>query len=206
MEFASYLAGERWSDHPACTHSLVAAVARQVNDQISDDGRQALLSVVPDVIGLMTDDLRADVLIALRSAATALPVVNEERQLVMAVALLNCERLLAELEDRPRDQLTALGSAALESAPHAAAWARRHGGAHLSPRVFRRQSAPAIVRCAVEGIGQACIRDVDGLLRDLLVGVIEDCRSCLPADQCDSRATAEPLEPVRKSRSAPVSA
>ena len=30
MEFASLLAGERWSDHPACTHPLLAAVARHV--------------------------------------------------------------------------------------------------------------------------------------------------------------------------------
>ena len=29
MEFASYLAGERWSDHPACTHPLLAALARR---------------------------------------------------------------------------------------------------------------------------------------------------------------------------------
>ena len=26
MELASLLAGERWSDHPACTHPLLAAV------------------------------------------------------------------------------------------------------------------------------------------------------------------------------------
>ena len=32
MELASYLAGERWSDHPACTHPLLAALARDVND------------------------------------------------------------------------------------------------------------------------------------------------------------------------------
>ena len=30
MEFASFLAGERWSDHPACTHPLLAGVARDV--------------------------------------------------------------------------------------------------------------------------------------------------------------------------------
>ncbi len=35
MELASYLAGERWSDHPACTHPLLAAVARDVNDYTS---------------------------------------------------------------------------------------------------------------------------------------------------------------------------
>ena len=27
MELASYLAGERWSDHPSCTHPLLAALA-----------------------------------------------------------------------------------------------------------------------------------------------------------------------------------
>ena len=39
MEFASLLAGERWSDHPVCTHPLLGAVARHVNDFTSDAGR-----------------------------------------------------------------------------------------------------------------------------------------------------------------------
>jgi hypothetical protein len=39
MEFASLPAGEPWSDHPACTHPLLAAVARHVNDYTSDAGR-----------------------------------------------------------------------------------------------------------------------------------------------------------------------
>jgi hypothetical protein len=39
MELASLLAGERWSDHPACTHPLLAALARHVNDHTSDAGR-----------------------------------------------------------------------------------------------------------------------------------------------------------------------
>ena len=36
MELASYLAGERWSDRPACTHRLLAHLARLVNDCTSD--------------------------------------------------------------------------------------------------------------------------------------------------------------------------
>jgi hypothetical protein len=47
MEFASYLAGERWSEHPACTHPLLAELARQVNDRTSDRARQALVGLVP---------------------------------------------------------------------------------------------------------------------------------------------------------------
>ena len=52
MEMASYLAGERWSDHPKCTHPLVATVARLVNDNTSDDHRSRLAELIPSVIGL----------------------------------------------------------------------------------------------------------------------------------------------------------
>ena len=38
VELASYLAGEGWSDHPACTHTLLASVAGLVNDHTSDEG------------------------------------------------------------------------------------------------------------------------------------------------------------------------
>src|SRR6266498_6021242 len=47
MEFASLLAGERWSDHPACTHPLLSAVARHVNDWTSDAGRPRLAPLIP---------------------------------------------------------------------------------------------------------------------------------------------------------------
>ena len=41
MELASYLAGERWSDHPRCTHPLLASVcpARQRPDVGRRSGR-----------------------------------------------------------------------------------------------------------------------------------------------------------------------
>ena len=61
MEMASYLAGERWSDHPKCTHPLLAMVARLVNDNTSDDHRSRLTELIPSVIGLTTTDRRADV-------------------------------------------------------------------------------------------------------------------------------------------------
>ena len=102
MEFASLLAGERWSDHPACTHPLLAAVARHVNDYTSDAGRQRLAGLIPSVIGLTGDDLHIDARIALGSATMALPVVAAERQRVMAVSVLACDRILAELDGRGR--------------------------------------------------------------------------------------------------------
>jgi hypothetical protein len=184
MEFASYLAGERWSDHPACTHPLLAELARAVNDHTSDERRQVLVGLVPDVIGLTSPDLRVDVMIALRAARTALPVVAEQRQWVMAVAVLNCERLLAELEGRPGSPMSPPSRDALQRAPHATARAQRHRRAiRVSRRLFRRQTAPAILACATEGIAQACVPDPDRLLHDLLVGAIEDCRTfCSPTN------------------------
>ena len=176
MEFASLLAGERFSDHPACTHPLLAAVARHVNDHTSDAGRPRLASLIPSVIGLTGDDPHIDAGIALRSATMALPVAAAWRQRVMAVSVLACERVLAELDGRPAGSLQEQSRLALARVPHAAQWACRFtSGVRASQKGFRRQAAPVIVRDAVEGIAQACIPDPDGMLRDLLAQTIAEC-------------------------------
>ena len=46
MELASVLAGQPWSDHPSCTHPLLASVARHVNDCTTDAGRQRLATLI----------------------------------------------------------------------------------------------------------------------------------------------------------------
>ncbi len=191
MEFASYLAGERWSDHPACTHPLLAELARRVNDCISDRSRQGLVVLVPEVIGLTGSDLRIDVRIALRAARTALPVVDEHFQCVLVVAVLSCERLLADLDDRPSTPLSQQSCDALAQVPAAAEWAQRcTRNVATSRRVFRRQTAPAIVDYAVRGIADACVPDPDPLLHDLLVGAIEDCQALHAPDH--PRPAADP--------------
>jgi hypothetical protein len=179
MEFASLLAGEPWSDHPACTHPLLAAVARHVNDLTSDAGRSRLAEMIPSVIGLNGDDLHVDAQIALGSARLALPVAAAERQRVLAVGVLSCERVLTELDGQPLGELGEQSRSALALVPHAAAWAARFVGAApaaaFSAKRFRQQAAPAIVRNAAQGIAQACVPDPDGMLRDLLVQAIEAC-------------------------------
>lgn len=178
MEYASYLANEKWSDHPACTHPLLAELARQVNDFISDGARQELLQLVPEMIGVTGDDVRIDLRIALRAARTALPVVAEERQRMMAVAVLTCERLAADLDRRPCPSLSRESRDALALAPGAAAWACRvTRNVAISRRAFRRRMAPTIVRFAVQGIARACVPDPDALLRGVLVGAIEDAKA-----------------------------
>jgi hypothetical protein len=176
MEFASLLAGERWSDHPPCTHPLLAAVARHVNDYTSDAGRPRLAELIPSVIGLTGDDLHIDARIALRSATMALPVVAEERQRVMAVSVLACERVLADLDGRPVGSLEDRSRSALAQVPHAAEWAYHFtSGVRASTKRFRRQVAPGIVVGAAKGIAQACVPDPDAMLRDLLVQAIDEC-------------------------------
>jgi hypothetical protein len=176
MEMASYLAGERWSDHPACTHPLLAAVARDVNDYTSDAGRARLADLIPSVIGLTGDDLHLDARIALRCARTALPVVSAEQQQAMAVSVLACERVLADLDGRPAGWLEEQSRQALAQVPHAAKWARSFtGGAAISPKSFRRHSAPATVHGAARGIAMACVPQPDEMLYDLLVGAIGEC-------------------------------
>ena len=51
MEYASFLAGEEWTDQPACTHPVLAAAARRVNDRLGDDARQGLLPLLPRLMG-----------------------------------------------------------------------------------------------------------------------------------------------------------
>ena len=51
MEMASHLAGEEWSDRPACVHWALAAVARTVNDRLPDDERHLILPLLPRLMG-----------------------------------------------------------------------------------------------------------------------------------------------------------
>ncbi len=176
MELAAYLAGERWSDHPACTHSLLASVARLVNDQTSDAGRPRLAELIPSVIGLTGDDPHIDALITLRCSTIALPVAAADRQRVLAVSVLVCERVLAQLDGRRQDSLAPESERVLRTVPDATQWAYRFTS-DVPPRLttFRRNAAPHAVRCAIEGAAYALIPDPDVLLRRMLAESIDIC-------------------------------
>ena len=176
MELASYLAGERWSDHPTCTHSLLASVARLVNDHTTDEGRPSLAELIPSVIGLTGDDLHIDASITLRCATIALPVAAADRQRVLAVSVLVCERVLAQLDGRPEHSLTPDSERALGAVPQATQWADRFtSNVRPRPAAFRRQAAPHAVSCAVDGAAHALIPDPDGMLRRMLAESIRIC-------------------------------
>lgn len=201
MEMASYLAGERWSDHPKCTHPLVASVARLVNDNTSDDRRSRLVELIPRVVGLTTDDPRVDAGIALRCATAALPIAPAERQKVMAVSVLTSERALAALDERQPAELRVASVAALDSVPRAATWAREFVGRFdTSADEFRRCAAPHIVRMAVESIVESAVPDADERLHSLLAGVIDECAAAIRVAVPDSppRVPADLRSPAQQ--------
>lgn len=199
MEYASFLAGERWSDHPRCTHPLLAGVARAINDHLSDASRSRLVPLVPSVVGLNGSDPRADVGIATRCAAVALPVAAEPRQRALATGLLAGRLLLWSLDEQlsskfdAEDLFVAIDQA-LTRAPDAARWAERFvADLPIDPEVFRLRSAPSMVRVAVTGISEACISDPDSLLYELLQAVIDDCTHWFEVEQVSSEAVANLL-------------
>lgn len=176
MEFASFLAGEPWSDHPKCTHPVLAALARDVNDHIGDEGRREIAPLVPEVIGLNLDDPIIDALLAREVALAALPIASAERQRVAAVGLLRCEQVLNQLEGRPARHVSARVESALARVPDARDWAREFCGVGFGRlEKFRSRSAPAIVHSAVVGIAEACVSDADQRLVDLLRRSIANC-------------------------------
>jgi hypothetical protein len=183
MEFASFLAGEPWSDHPGCTHPLLAALAREVNDSIGDAARREIAPLVPQVIGLDSTDPTIDARLAREVALTALPIAAMQRQRVAAVGLLRCEAVLNELEGRPASHLSARVASALDDVPDARDWARDYAGMGFGKLdKFNTRSAPAIVHSAVVGITEAAVDDSERRLVDLLGRAITGCAEWMGHD------------------------
>jgi len=65
MELVSACAGEAWSDHPSCTHPLLAHVARRVNDAMSAGRRPSLIPFIGPLTGATNPDARTHARIAL---------------------------------------------------------------------------------------------------------------------------------------------
>ncbi len=187
MEFASYLAGERWSDHPTCTHPSLATLARLVNDCTTDASRSRLAHLIPSVIGMNGDDPRIALVVALRAATTALPIASEQRQRALAVGILSCERQLVELGYAVDGELGERVSNAFNRAPLAERWARKFladSRATNSPRVVARMT-DSVTRTGVLGIAQACTPGADDTLREVLRTAIADCAAILGAESIE---------------------
>ena len=197
MEFASYLAGERWSDHPACTHGTLAHLARMVNDRTSEAGRARLTPLIPTVIGLTSDDPLLDVLLAVRAAHAAVPIAAEERQRSQAVGLRVAITVLAERDDELAAEARELAESALRAAPAADDWAIQfiEGVGGSRPAMTVRQCRD-IVTGAVDGIARACVGDPDDRLVALLTATVSDTARFVAASREAAEVGAEAVAPV----------
>ena len=184
MEFASYLAGEKWSDHPACTHPTLALVARLVNDCTSDGDRSELAELIPSVIGVTSSDPRVELCIALRAATMALPIASEQCQRALAVGIIATQSQLSQLEPLADPTLTREVTSAFAQAPAAERWARKFSAQYRDERHGRAvtRMAESIIRTAVVGIAQACAPGANQHLAALLRLAIEDCRTMVGDD------------------------
>lgn len=176
MEFASFLAGNRWSDHPPCTHPVLAALARDVNDMTSDGARADLMAHVNRVVGLNSEHPLITPTIAMLAGAAAIPVASFERQRALAVGLLTISTHVPELRDE--------ATAALAECPAAERWAQSYlsGSKHL-PRMFGRKAAESMVHTAIMGIAFACYpsgESFDDRLVTLLITAIGRVEQLVP--------------------------
>lgn len=176
MEFASYLAGERWSDHPSCTHPALAHLARGVNDLIGNDARAGLTVLIPSVIGLNAPGERIAYVVAVRAGTAALPIASETRQRSIAVGLQHCLRVMRETDEELAGDLGPTILDALALAPAADAWARRFRAAvgHQAASDMAAVTG-ALTSVSVVGIAEACVPHTDELLVGVLSETIEHC-------------------------------
>lgn len=200
MEMASVLANEPWSDHPKCTHPLLAHLARLVNDYTSDDNRGELAVLVPSVVGLRGGELAWMVDLTAAVALRALPDVPEPSQRALAAGLVRCEEVANSLEPGAVVATDAVRQA-LERVPSAVDWARQFtAGSTVSPKQFQKRSAPSVMTCAVRGLAATGAPDLDARLRNLLRTAITT------AERLEPRPVAPRSEPVSKPVSRPVRA
>lgn len=186
MEFASFLAGEPWSDHPSCTHPLLAQLARRVNDLIGEVGRQQLVPLVPSVVGRHGDE---HTWIALPVTVAAVPILDvpEETQRVLAAGLLTAHRICTEAgPDLAETGVRA--QAALDLVPGAVAWAERLPvPARITRETFASRSAPTMIRWAADGIVASGTPDRDARLHALLETAIAACPAPVRTDRAPER-------------------
>ncbi|ONI73862.1 hypothetical protein BWI15_10605 [Kribbella sp. ALI-6-A] len=168
MEYASHLAGLEWSDRPSCTHPLLALVAREVNDELSDAARVQLVPMIPTVIGLVPTDPRYVPALVVRCVTPVLPVVSPQFRRTLMGALSRAQDLLAELAASPVPRCEPTGYLA---------------------------EAPLVLAGAIRAVTDFRAPDGDALLRRLLSEAIDESRSWMP-EPAEPRATPLVMTPA----------
>ena len=123
MEYVSLLAGEDWSDHPACTHPALAAMARNVNDRLPDCERHRLVPLIGRLFGTAPsgpERLVLSVRLAVWAAREVLAFTRREDRVVCEAAIVAAE---GWCEGTVSAEECGVAAAAAKAAADAAAYA-----------------------------------------------------------------------------------
>ena len=126
MEYISLLAGEKWSDKPACTHPVLSSAARLTNDLMSDKHRHLLVPLIGRLFGTDeggTEEERKtlNVSLAVFCAKSVRHLVKPENLNGADAAISAAENWLANpTEDTAANAKDAIVTAAYSSAEPAA--------------------------------------------------------------------------------------
>ncbi len=125
MEMVSFLAGEDWSDMPACSSPVVSRFCQVLNDRMGQDFRDKLQSYVPRLIGTASpeyDQKRAEYL-AWQAIKVFAPIALDAAGLPDQAEILRSFDVSLGLS-----AAAAAAAAAAADADAAAAASVRHGG------------------------------------------------------------------------------
>jgi hypothetical protein len=157
MEYVSMLAGERFSDDPTCVDAPLAALARAVNDRLSEGARQQLLSRVVDLIGTSSveDDVRLRAGAAVIEAA-APALTSSGDAFFISVTVLGLEQAAVGMgTDLSTSRCRVLAAAERAGGHEAVERARQFvAGAPFQARHYVRRGLPAAMSglaCRVAG-------------------------------------------------------
>lgn len=171
MELVSYLAGEPWSDSPACTDASLSYLARLVNDFSSDAERPLLAQMIPSVIGLQGLGAGFADEVALIAATHALPVAAQDRQRGLGVGILRLAGDVGDHSSAADARVLATARDVLADHRGIERWARG-----FTERVWVTGSAAAaatsMTQMSVRGIAEACVQNAQERLRAVLQAAV----------------------------------
>ncbi len=185
MEAVAYIAGEPWSDHPACACPVLGVFMRAWNDGLPDAERTTLLKpLIPRLVGTRASKqveqrratMAADWLIRVHTPAwLRLAKLTEQADLLASLPEItdfaNCPSLMPALTAVRKD--AAAARAAARAAAGAAARAAAGAAARAAAGDAARAAAGDAARAAARDALQPVVEELQPLALDLINRMID---------------------------------
>jgi len=158
LELVSYVAGEPWSDHPACASPVLTNFCISLNDRWDTEQRQTLKPFIPRIVGTRDDGkdelrgyLALDWLIRTYTPAwldlAGLTIEAQELRSLRRIVDMGAAQNAGPLVRASRDKAAAAGDAAGDAAG-AAAWDAARNAAGAAAWAAARNAAGAAAGAA----------------------------------------------------------